>query len=110
MSDIPLVAGPEDANGIIVPGISAPPDHPLSAKIVLIGPSFFDTMQIPLLVGRSVGKQNSAGGQRVVVVNEVFARKFFPSRNVIGRHFQFEDAPPIDVQIIGSPKTLGIRP
>ncbi|MGC2656570.1 MAG: hypothetical protein WA324_01240 [Bryobacteraceae bacterium] len=35
---------------------------------------------------------------------EVFARKFFPGRNVIGQHFQFEDAPPIDVQIIGSPK------
>ncbi len=95
MSDIPLVAGPEDANGILVPGMSAPPDHPFSTRIVAIGPSFFDTMQIPLLLGRPVGEQDAADAPRVVVVNDVFARKFFPGRNVIGQHFQFEDAHPI---------------
>ena len=37
-------------------------------------------------------------------VNDVFARKFFPGRNVIGQHFKFEDAHPIDFQIIGVTK------
>jgi predicted lysophospholipase L1 biosynthesis ABC-type transport system permease subunit len=35
----------------------------------------------------------------VVVVNEVFARKYFPGRAVVGQHFAFDDAP--DAEIIG---------
>lgn len=104
MSDIPLVAGPEGANGIIVSGMSALPDHALSANIIVVGPSFFETMQIPLLLGRSVGEQDAAGAPRVVLVNDVFAKKFFAGRDAIGQHFQFEDKPPIDVQIVGVAK------
>jgi hypothetical protein len=35
-------------------------------------------------------------------VNEVFAKKFFPGRSVIGQHFVFEK--PQDVQIVGVAK------
>ncbi len=104
MSDIPLVAGPQGANSIIIPGMSAPPDHSLSANIVVIGPSFFDTMQIPLLLGHPVGERDAADAPRVVVVNEVFAKKFFPGRNVIGQHFKFKDSHPIDFEIVGVAK------
>ncbi len=102
MSDIPLVSGPESANSIIVPGMSATKNF--SAKVAIIGPSFFETLQIPLLRGRSVGEQDMAEAPRVVVVNDVFAKNFFPGRNAIGQHFQFEDNPPIDVQIVGIAK------
>ncbi len=101
MSDMPMVAGPESAMDIIVPGIPASPRRPVSTKVMLVGPSFFDTMQIPILLGRPVGEQDTADAPRVAVVNDVFAKMFFPGRNAIGQHFKFEDANPIDFQIIG---------
>jgi macrolide transport system ATP-binding/permease protein len=101
MTDMPLASGSNSANSIVVPGMPAPPDHPLSTRVALAGPSFFDTMQIPILLGRAVGEQDTADAPRIVVVNEVFAKKFFPGRNVIGQHFAFEAGNPLDVQIAG---------
>lgn len=104
MSDMPLVSGPSNADGIVVPGTPASPDHRLSTNDTLVGPSFFETMQIPILLGRPIGDQDTATAPRVVVVNEVFAKKFFPGRNVIGQHFTFESRTPRDVEIAGVAK------
>ncbi len=102
MSDMPLVAGSTSANGIVIPGMQAPPDRPLSTNVTVVGPSFFNTMQIPILLGRAIGEQDNADAPRIVVVNEVFAKTFFPGRDIIGRHFAFFDnEKPIEVQIAG---------
>ncbi len=104
MSDMPLVAGSASSNGIMVPGMRTPQDRPLSTSVTLVGPSFFETMQIPILLGRPVDEQDTTDAPRVVVVNEVLAKKFFPGRNVIGEHFAFEGEKPINVQIVGIAK------
>ncbi len=101
MTDMPLVAGPAGSIGITVPKMPAPRDRPFSTNVMLIGPSFFDTMQIPILLGRPVREQDTADAPRVVVVNEVFAKKFFPGRNLIGEHFGFDG---LNVQIVGVAK------
>jgi predicted permease len=97
MSDIPLVAGSAGSNGIRLPGTPAPRD----TSIALVGPSFFDTMQIPILLGRPIGERDKANAPRTVVVNEVFAKKFFPGRSPISQHFTVENKTSIDVQIVG---------
>ncbi len=98
MSDIPLVAGSTGREGITVPGMPTPPDRPLSTMVIVAGPSFFHTLQIPILLGRAIGERDTAEAPRVVVVNEVFAKKYFPGRSVIGQHFTFSKQ---DVQIVG---------
>jgi predicted permease len=103
MSDMPLVAESQSFNSILVPGLPALPDHPPFTSVALAGPSFFNTMQIPILLGRPLDEHDMAESPRIVVVNEVFAKKFFPGRNAIGRHFAFENRnnKPIDVEIAG---------
>jgi predicted permease len=102
MSDMPLGGGGNNADGIVIPGETALPDHPLSTNDALVGPSFFSTMQIPILLGRPIDEGDTADAPHVAVVNEVFARKFFPNRNPIGRHFNFKSS--TDVQIVGIAK------
>jgi len=97
MSDMPLASNSSNSEGIEIPGKPAPADHPLSTDDMLVGPSFFETMQIPILLGRAIGEQDTADAPRVVVVNEVFAKKFFSGRDVLGRHFTLNN----DVQIVG---------
>jgi predicted permease len=46
-----------------------------------VTPKFFDTMQIPLLLGRTF----AAGEKNVVVVSESFARRQWPGQNPLGQ-------------------------
>jgi predicted permease len=52
-----------------------------------IGPKFFETMHIPLLIGRTLTSEDfkSASTVSPVVINEAFVRKFFKNQNPLGR-------------------------
>ena len=49
-------------------------------------PSYFDTMQIPLVSGRPFTDADGPKAQRVAIVNLAFARKFFHETNPVGRN------------------------
>lgn len=45
----------------------------------------FDAAGIPLLRGRTFNDADVAGGQRVVIINEVTAERFWPGQDPVGR-------------------------
>jgi predicted permease len=47
---------------------------------------YFETLGSRLLRGRPIGEQDTPGAHHVAVINEAFARKFFPGQEPIGRH------------------------
>ena len=53
---------------------------------VYVTPAYFETLQIPLLAGRSFTRADGPTTQQVIVVNQTFARKFFPGESPIGRY------------------------
>jgi predicted permease len=55
----------------------------------VIGPRYFQTMGIGLLQGRDFNAQDTEDHPRVVIVNEAFVRRHFPSEGVIGRRLSF---------------------
>jgi predicted permease len=52
-----------------------------------VGPGFFETMGIRLLLGRSIDRRDTSTSPKVAVVNEAMARYFFGEGNPIGRRF-----------------------
>ena len=52
-----------------------------------IGPGFFATVGIPVLLGRQFGEQDRENSQKVAVVNQSFARRFFGNESPIGKRF-----------------------
>ena len=50
-------------------------------------PTFFETMEIPLVAGRGFTARDNQDAPRVVVINEAAARKYFPNESPIGRRF-----------------------
>jgi predicted permease len=62
-------------------------DSSVVAQILSVGPSFFETMRIPLLAGRAFAAPDLDSAHAVAVVNQTFARKFFLGRNPLGLHF-----------------------
>jgi predicted permease len=49
-----------------------------------VGLNYFRTLSIPLLRGRDFDAQDREGAPGVVIVNESFARRYFPSQDPIG--------------------------
>ena len=55
----------------------------------VIGPRYFQTMGIGLMQGRDFNAQDTEDHPRVVIVNEAFVRKHFPSEDPVGRRLSF---------------------
>lgn len=75
---------------------------------------YFETIGTRLLRGRAIDVQDTPDSHRVAVVNEAFARRFFPNEDVLGKHLGMNDASHSgDYEIVGiventkyrSPKT-----
>jgi predicted permease len=57
----------------------------ITANEVYVTPGYFDTLQIPVLAGRTFIDSDTTDAQPVVIINQAFARKFFPGQNALGR-------------------------
>jgi predicted permease len=68
-----------------------PPEEQIDASFDRIGPRYFETIGTRLLRGRTIGAEDTPTSRQVAVVNEAFARKFFPKANPLGQHFGMGD-------------------
>ena len=57
------------------------------ASWLRVGPNYFQTIGTRLIRGRTIGEQDTPSSVRVAVVNERFAKKFFPNQDPIGKRF-----------------------
>src|ERR1700730_13262086 len=61
----------------------------ITTNEVYVTPSYFDTLQIPVLAGRTFTDSDAPDAQPVVIINQAFARKFFQGTNPVGRSLLF---------------------
>ena len=67
-----------------------------------VGPHYFETIGTRLLQGRAIDERDTPAAPHVTVINETFARRFFPNENPIGQHFGMGDASHSgDYEIVG---------
>ena len=80
------------------------------AETRTVSPSYFETMQIPLLAGDPCRQTENAGTAEnegtEAVVNRSFAERYFSQRSVIGLHFA-GDSPARITGIVGDARELG---
>ena len=72
----------------------ANPSQRPSAGFGMVTPDYFKTFGIRLMQGRFFTEDDNAGSQRVAMINEEFARHFFPGKNAIGRVLNVEQIVP----------------
>ncbi len=83
-------------------GISVSGAEPQDSSILTVGAGFFNTMQIPLLLGREIDERDRLGSPMVAVVNEAFARRGFGDRNPLGQHLALaHGCPKCVIEIVG---------
>jgi predicted permease len=69
------------------------------SKFTWVSPGYFDTMKIPLIMGRDFNQRDTSGSQRVAVVNQTFVRRYLGNANPIGQTLRTGQEP-------GYPSTL----
>lgn len=74
-----------EAADVVMEGTAVPQGEEPQSRAIVVWPSWFETLGIRLVRGRTLGVQDDARGERVVVVNEAFVRRFSPERDPIGR-------------------------
>src|SRR5262245_11113890 len=75
-------------NDTLPPGAPQP-----GAYRVIVTPGYLETLGLKLVEGRFYEEADLAPGRRLFVVDQSFARKFFPNRSAVGGHFSFGGRP-----------------
>jgi len=81
--------------------INGAPPSPTPAFFLNVSPGWLSTMKIPLLSGRDFRAEDTSPG--AAIINETFAKTFFPGQDPIGRTFQRGTNEPIN-------KIIGVTP
>jgi macrolide transport system ATP-binding/permease protein len=90
----------------------------LADNVTLTSPvalNYFRTLGIPLLRGRDFNAQDSEGAPGVAIVNETFARRYFPNQDPVGRRVSLGGAKGPWLEVVGLARdskyvTLGEAP
>ena len=97
-------------NAFTLENDTLPPGSPQPGAFrVIVTPGYLQTLGLKLLDGRFFEEADMAPGRRLFVVDQSFARKFFPDRPAIGGRFSFggrPDKPEDWPQIIGVVKDV----
>ena len=88
LSNNGLFAGSDNSDAIDVEGYtrSGGGNADRGSRYDAVAPGYFATLGVPLVLGREIVESDRAGGAKVAVINEAFARQFFAGRNPIGLH------------------------
>ena len=85
-----------------VQNYTSKPDEDMNPWTNEVAPDYFRTLGMPLLMGREFNERDVEGAPAVAIVNESFARYYFPNDNPIGRRFGYRTMNnPGAIEIVG---------
>ncbi len=104
-STIPLSPG-VDLEPVIPEGHQFPKGQS-SVRIFtsFVDDKYFDVMQTPLIEGRAFSAEDKEGKPRVAIVNQEFAKTYWPGQNAIGKRLRVDNSKNDWAEVIGVTKT-----
>jgi predicted permease len=85
-SQLGLFTGGESSATVEVEGFSRKTDDDRDSAFDRVGPKYFATLGVPILLGREFLESDRGDAPGVCVINEAFAQRFFERRNPLGFH------------------------
>jgi predicted permease len=100
VANMSLLSGGENITGFVVQGRPVPPADS-EIHTVNVGPNYFETLGIPLLIGRTFTVRDDQSAPKVAIINEAAAHRYFPNENPIGRRFGGRPEESDQIEIVG---------
>jgi predicted permease len=100
---VPVLEDDEWDNWVTIEGYSAKQDERPDPHMQYCSPGFFQTLKIPVLLGRDFNERDVNGAPKVGIVNQKFVKRYFGDANPLGRHIGMGIDPgtKTDIQIVG---------
>jgi putative ABC transport system permease protein len=118
LADMRILTGNESDSGVTVESQGSKPAEKANPYMNSVSPAYFATLGVPILAGRDFTFQDTDTIQhgsrpdmkvpRVAIVNDKFAKQFFPGRSALGGHVGFGVAPNTrtEMEIVGVVKDI----
>jgi macrolide transport system ATP-binding/permease protein len=101
---VPMLPSPSQ-DRIVPEGVQLPPGtEAVSVLSIAVSEDYFRVFAIPIIDGRGFNETDRADTPRVAIVNELFARKYYPNRSAVGRRFRLNGANGPVLEIVGVAK------
>jgi macrolide transport system ATP-binding/permease protein len=105
--NVPLGQDGFDSLAFVPDGFQMPRDREnFNSTMDTVDEGYFATMGIPILRGRGFLASDTADAARVVIVNEQFAKHFWPGGDAVGKHIRLDSSTGTPVQIVGVAETI----
>jgi putative ABC transport system permease protein len=105
--NVPLGNDDFDSVAFVPEGYQMPADRAnFNAMMDTIDEGYFETMGIPILRGRAFLPADTAEAPRVAVVNEHFAKHYWPGGDAVGKHIRLDSSAGAPVEIVGVAQTI----
>ena len=101
MADNAAMSGSRWQRTVQVQGYESQQDENMNPTVTSVGPGYFATLGIPVVMGRDFRPSDDARAPLVAVVNETMARYFWGDENPIGRRFGWGGGTDADIEIVG---------
>jgi len=97
-----LFSHSDSGDPIAVEGYTPKSGEQIEARMDFVGPGYFSTLGIPILMGREIDARDTPGQVRAGVINQTFARRFFPDTSPIGKRVSdIYPGNPADMVVVG---------
>jgi predicted permease len=108
VSTLPLT-GAVGWGGINVEGFTPAPGQELQVDLRIASTDYFRTMEIPLRAGRFFSNFDRPGSEQAAIIDDRFARRFWPHESAVGKHLWFNPKKPWTiVGVVGTVKQYGL--
>jgi predicted permease len=94
MAAVPFGHGRNDLNPylMVFEGQETQGKQPLLVNTSIVTPGYFHLLSMTLLRGRSFGEIDDESAPSVAVINESFARTYWPNGDPLGKHIKLDNA------------------
>ena len=106
----PLGLGDFGRVAFVPDGFQMPRDREhFTSTMDTVDEGYFETMGVPILHGRGFLASDTAGAPRVAVVNEQFAKHYWPGADPVGKRIRLDSGTGTPVEIVGVAQTVQYR-
>lgn len=112
LSDDPPMSPGAWMSSLSISGYTPRPREDMSSVFNRVSGDYFDAAGIPIVAGRALRPSDTASTLKVAVVNQSFARHFFPNGDILGRTVKIdidEPGPWLIVGIARDSRSLGLH-
>jgi len=91
LADTMPLSGGTSTNQVHITGVPDENEHGVTIDVGVVDNSYFSTLGIPILAGRTFAASDTAKSPQVIVVSQMMAAKYWPNQNPVGKTVHVEN-------------------